>query len=1158
MNQIFLFSTFGKSILQQVFMKHLLLIFVVAICTQVTSAAPGNYDSSFGNKGKVLTQFSNADGAITSLAVQPDGKFITAGYRFNGEALQATVSRYDSDGSLDVSFGVAGTIGTTFGQNQFNFSVPYSVVIQNDGKILVSGAFWDHSDSFKMKFGVVRFNSNGLEDVSFGSNGYSSIQLLATGANVAYASVLQSDGKIILAGQVKQGIAGTNDYLNGDFGLVRFNSNGSIDTGFGLNGQIIADFSGDDEIRAIAVQTDGKIIVGGKGGSGVDSNFIIAKYNSDGTLDTAFGNSGSAVVDFGDNADELRGMRVQSDGKIVAIGNSFDGSQKDFAIARLNANGSLDSSFGVSGKIITNVTGHDDEANAVELQSDGKIVVTGKSIADSFPNYDFSMVRYNDNGSLDTSFGTSGKVVTSVNNSEDGSSSVAMQPDGKIISAGESTQSFCKSFTLIRYNTNGSVDNTFGTNGKVIRGAGLISGEHVGAINTQPNGKILAAGNSSSGVDSDFALTRYDQNGSLDTSFGIGGKVKTPVSQRKSEVIFKWHAADDSIRDAVIQSDGKIIAAGYSFTGQNYDVALVRYNSDGSIDSSFGLQGKVLTDIGGGRDSAVTVVLQNDGKIVIAGFTEAPGLTTHPTILIIRYNQNGSLDASFGNGGIVVTSLGASTDVSITDMIIQPDGKIIFCANHLSYDPVADQSILGRYNSNGSVDTTFGSNGFVYFQISTSSIYKWEDVRGLAFTNGKILVVAEANFDQQDYNDTEYAMLRFDSNGVLDTTFGTNGLVRTNFGTYRASTPNDLDVQPDGKILITGFTENRGYGNFNISLARYSNSGVLDQSFGSGGKVWPTFPEPTTWFLGLDATIQSNGKILVGGFYISDGESGFDMLLTRYQNGFSYFDYDGDSKSDISYFHPDSQATWNVIKSSDGSQISTQWGGNGDKIVPADYDGDGQTDLAVFRPSNNVWYILNSSNNTIGGGTFGQSNIALVPADYDGDRKADLAYFVGGYWQVLRSSNGQVQTTQFGITTDKPVVGDFDGDHISDFTVYRDGIWYILGSTQGFYSIAFGLSTDRPVAADYDGDEKTDVAIFRPGSGQWWILKSTDLTHYVVSWGVSTDITVPADYDGDFKADIAVFRNGAWWILQSSNGSYLSVLFGQNTDTPTPSAFYHN
>src|SRR5947199_1845 len=237
-------------------------------------------------------------------------------------------------------------------------------------------------------------------------------------------------------------------------------------------------------------------------------------------------------------------------------------------------------------------------------------------------------------GSLDATFGAGGKVTTSFSGSAD-MNALVVQPDGKLVAAGVVFNGVRWDFALARYNTDGSLDTTFGTGGKVVTAIGT-DGTGASALVLQPDGKLVAAGTTTTdGSTYDFTVVRYNTNGSLDTTFGTGGEVTTPIG-----------IGDNGVSALVRQSDGKLVAAGYASVSGNFDLALVRYNTDGSLDSTFGTGGKVTTPVGSAGDYVNALVFQSDGKLVAAGNTEA----STRDVVVVRYNATGTLDTTFGTG----------------------------------------------------------------------------------------------------------------------------------------------------------------------------------------------------------------------------------------------------------------------------------------------------------------------------------------------------------------------------------------------------------------------------------------------------------------------------------------------------------------------------
>jgi uncharacterized delta-60 repeat protein len=408
---------------------------------------------------------------------------------------------------------------------------------------------------------------------------------------------------------------------------------GDLDTNFDSDGKVTTAIGGSNHrVRSVAIQSDGKIVAAGEG-FGSLWDFALARYNTDGTLDTSFDSDGKVTTVFGASNDRVYSVAIQSDGKIVVAGVSYTGSSNDFALVRYNTDGSLDTSFDSDGKVTTDFGGGNDQAFSVAIQSDGKIVAAGNS---RNGNWDFALARYNTDGSLDTSFDSGGKVTTDFGGGNDRAYSVAIQSDGKIVAAGYSSNGSNNDFALARYNTDGTLDTNFDSGGKVTTDFGG-GNDYAFSVAIQSDGKIVAAGRGSNGGD-DFALVRYNTDGTLDTNFDSGGKVTTDFG-----------GDDDQAYSVAIQSDGKIVVAGLSYTGSNNGFALVRYNTDGTLDTSFDSDGKVTTAIGGTNDRAYSVAIQSDGKIVAAGYSFS-GISQD--FALVRYLGGGASAASVASSSV--------------------------------------------------------------------------------------------------------------------------------------------------------------------------------------------------------------------------------------------------------------------------------------------------------------------------------------------------------------------------------------------------------------------------------------------------------------------------------------------------------------------------
>ncbi len=396
------------------------------------------------------------------------------------------------------------------------------------------------------------------------------------------------------------------------------NDPGDLDTGFGMTGIVTTPIgNGDDVGQAVAIQVDGKLVVAGSASYGGVRHFALARYDRAGGLDSTFG-SGGVVTTTIDLECFGRAVVIQADGSIVVGGASINnGTNGDFALVRYHTDGSLDTSFGTNGVITTSIGGGDDQGYAVAIQNDGKILAAGSSHDGN--DYNFAVVRYNANGSLDSSFGHSGVVTTPIGSSNDWGYGIAIQPDEKIVVAGSSNSGAGGNIAVVRYDSSGSLDSNFGNSGIVTTSIGL--GASGSAVAIQNNGKIVVAGISREST-SDFTTVRYDNNSAPDTTFGVNGVVTTTIGQGGGATA------------VAIQPGNKIVVAGVSYNGSNYDFGVIRYLSDGAVDNTFGNEGKVITPIGSGDDNSYGVAIQADGKIVVVGYSHNGSNTD---FAVVRY-----------------------------------------------------------------------------------------------------------------------------------------------------------------------------------------------------------------------------------------------------------------------------------------------------------------------------------------------------------------------------------------------------------------------------------------------------------------------------------------------------------------------------------------
>ncbi len=416
---------------------------------------------------------------------------------------------------------------------------------------------------------------------------------------------------------------------------------------------------------------------------------LIAIFSSaqDGTLDNSFGASGKATFAVTGLQDASNAFALQPDGKMITAGTYISGgSNWDLVVVRLNSDGSPDNTFGTAGKVTSDITVGHDVPWRIALQTDGKIVIAG--YGQNGTNTDAIIVRYNTIGSLDNTFDGDGKVIIDLG-SDEIAFALTIQPDGKILAAGLSISGGQSEATAFRYNTDGSPDNTFDGDGIAVF-SGPLTNDHIREVAVQADGKIVMAGaDNYSGGNFHGEVIRLNADGTPDNSFGTNGLVTHPLNY----AIFYG---------MTLQADGKIVAVGAGNTAMNPGSGgslVARFNTDGTPDNTFDGDGYHLMQIG--YTSGITGIRQDaNGKLVGAGFTRfADPITSAITydFLIERYTTTGNLDNTFDGDGVLVVQFGFNVDDGAALPAIQPNGKIL--ASGFTYNGVSQDFAVLRVNS---------------------------------------------------------------------------------------------------------------------------------------------------------------------------------------------------------------------------------------------------------------------------------------------------------------------------------------------------------------------------------------------------------------------------------------------------------------------------
>jgi uncharacterized delta-60 repeat protein len=731
-------------------------------------------------------------------------------------------------GALDPSFGTLGTATTPF----TGVSRAAAVLVQPDGKVVVAGTA---DEAGVIDFALARYNPDGTLDPTFSNDGVLMFGL--AGADFATSLALQPDGSIVAAGYTSAGGTASNP---NDVALIRVTANGAADPTFNVNGSKTIDFGANDRATGVVVQPDGKIVVVGSSGLPGGSNFIAARLNADGSLDTTFGTGGKQTVDLG-GIDDANAVLLQPDGKLVLVGTQAPagapmpgGVTANFAVARLNTDGSLDTSFDTDGKQTVDF-GTIDAANAAALQPDGRIVLAGVS------GSDFAYARLNANGSLDTSFSGDGKLTLDLGGT-DVATGVAVQPDGRIVASGFSNGNG----VVTRITSAGSLDPAFSGDGVASYGTGTAV--TTGGVALTPAGRIVAVGGAqvNGGGTASFVVSRLIGSLEEGKNLAVGGSpsgsvaIYTPATGTSgytptpAATLSPFGTLSANLRTAVgdVNGDGVpdtilvtgpgvpirvavidgrdnasvLVAAfdpfGGDFTGGGF-VAAGDFNHDGRSEIV------VTPDQGGGPRVSVFTLLPA-GVFTAANFfgIDDPGFRGGARVAAGDINGDGTTDL------VVAAGFGGGPRVAVYDGRTVYGGTPAKLVNDFFvFDPVLRNGVYvaaGDVNGDGLADIVFGAGpgGAPRLLIASgATLMTGRGSTAVASPLSNFFVAGDVN----DRGGVRVATKDVDGDGKSEVVVGTGGgqasrvreYAGTSFtGTAEPTTFQDLD--PFGRVLADG------------------------------------------------------------------------------------------------------------------------------------------------------------------------------------------------------------------------------------------------------------------------------------------------------------------------------------------------------------------
>jgi uncharacterized delta-60 repeat protein len=652
---------------------------------------------------------------------------------------------------------------------------------------------------------------------------------------------------------------------------------GDLDASFGAGGIVVTAISNSTlgEATGIVVQPDGKLIVSAfaNGGSGFD--IVLARYNPNGSLDTGFSGDGIVTTPFGNEFDSADAIALQSDGRILVAGR-VGVSPARFAVVRYNSDGTPDATFDGDGMVTTTIL-QNAGAHAVALQADGKIIVAGDARNSSNEDF-FTVVRYNPDGSIDATFGSSGMVFTSFG-LIDFLNDLIVQNDGKILAVGTGDAGAqVPVLAMIRLHPDGSFDNTFNGSGRVA--AQIPNFAEANSVDVQSDGKIIVGGQ----LGGSFSVFRFNPNGMLDATFDGDGVASADFN------IFS------AASDIKIQTDGKIVGVGETF-GEGTDFAVARFNPNGSLDNTYGVGGKVVTAISGDDDRLNRLAIQTDGKIVGAGVS---GLVGDKKITLARY-------------------LGNSAAPARVKFDYDADGK----ADLSVFRPSAASWYISNSSNNAFTGVQFGANG---------DLIAPADFDGDSKTDISVFRPSDGGWYRLNSSNNTFSAFQFGAAGDLPVPGDFDGDLKADICVYRPSAGSWYRINSSNNQFIAA--------QFGVA----EDKPLVGDFDGDGKSDLAVFrPSNGTWYRINSATDTFSANQF--------GATG-DLPVAA--------DYDGDGKTDLAVYRP-SVGDWYIINSSSNSLTAIHFGITEDKPAPADYDGDGKADLAVFRPSSGIWYLLRTT-----------------------------------------------------------------------------------------------------------------------------------------------------------------------------------------------------
>lgn len=823
---------------------------VVISVTEVLENVTLTLDSAFGNTGVTGLTASNAF-ALDNIdkpndaVMDSSGRVIMVG-SVNQTNTNVAVTRFLANGQVDVSFGVQGLFTKDLG----GFDSAQAVTTDSSNNIYVVGELFTGS---VVEIFIAKFLSSGAIDTSFGTSGVASTSFSISNLKVTDVH-LHSDSTL-----------GVLAAVNNEFTLYKFNSS----TG-AQQGSVTVNMTGEFDVpTAIAEQSDGKVVIAGYTADSANSfnyDFAVARVDyTNMTIDTSFATNGITTFDLGKTADDIPSdMLINSSGDIyIAGGIALATDVYDTVVVGLTSGGVLNTGFGTSGISIIDADG-DNGANSnsssaigIAADSSGQILL-GVQLGIAATNKDVGVAKLLSSGSLDTSYGTNGVVSKDLGSGENLAVAMMLDSSAQAVVASSKPGSSNQDFALLRFTSSGSFDSSFGNNGYTTvnhsPGDDTLN-DGIELTTSTHSGKFLYTGLARvSSTVSDLIVARYNNNGSLDTSFANSGyfRLSDAVSNIEGRAVAEL-------------SDGRTVIAGI----HGESAVLVLLDVNGRLDTSFDSDGiKTISAINNNLRLKVNAVAVHNNQIVFAGYAE--DITNDNVDLYLgRLTTSGTFDSSFGTSGEVVQSLGAQEGIS--DMTVLTDGSVIVVGTQFTSNTSADEkALVAKFNSSGTLDTSgfAASSGYRAIDTNTTVSDNQDMLYGVAVaSDGTIYATGQSSGS----NGNQTIVVSLSSNGDMNTAFSGDGILTSALNSGSAGRSIALDS--NGKILVSGIRYNATNGFDDVFVARFDSSGNFDTLFNNGSHVDIDLTGGDSVSVLL---VLSDGRVMLGG---NNTISGYDTQV---------------------------------------------------------------------------------------------------------------------------------------------------------------------------------------------------------------------------------------------------------------------------------------